>query len=183
MKPALAVGLALALASLGGTAYFLRADGAPMEFQTPPEPTSPDGLLGRWVALRGGFTGVEARTPVDAALTMKWPPGAVVELTLGEDGGYQLIQVVAASGAVVEKTLAREEGTFQHDAAQGLLTLSPKSRTVVRRLNAEQTTQTDQSPAGRVYRVASAPLLTLAGACIPGVEPGDCTWALERRTD
>jgi hypothetical protein len=173
--------LALMLLGLAGAALFLVPREARIENSTPP-PHAPysGGLLGRWVALRGGFTGVEARTSIDAPLTARWPSGAVVELSLLEGERYQLIQVVASSGVIVDKRLAREEGTFRHDGAAGTLTLLPATRTLVRRLNADQTATTDSRPAVRRYTVGTQPLLTLSGPCVPGVELGDCNWTFDR---
>lgn len=138
-----------------------------------------DGELGgRWRAVEGGFTGDEAETPLDADLSAQWPTGSVVELSILQDGRYQLTEVRSTgSGPSLDRILHREEGRWS--LAAGVLTLNVERGTVVRRHHGERTASPVE-PRQRTFGL-KARVAETAGA--PGASPttteelqlsGDC---------
>lgn len=146
-------------------------------------------LQGRWRAAQGGFTGDEVETPLDADLSAQWPNGSALELSLLDDGRYQLTVVDSTgSGPSLDRVLHREQGRWTF--ADGSLSLKVESGTEVRRRHGERTSAEVQvqertfSVKARVSEVAGPPgaspsvseALQLGGACVIGA--GQCEWVL-----
>lgn len=142
-------------------------------------------LGGRWRAVEGGFTGDEAETSLDADLSAQWPNGSVLELSIFQDGRYQLTQVTSTgTGPSLDRILHREEGRASLSA--GVLTLNVERGTVVRRHHGERTSSPIE-PRQRTFMVktrvteaagppGASPITTeqlqLSGDCVVG--PGRC---------
>ncbi|MBL8920455.1 MAG: hypothetical protein JNJ54_16445 [Myxococcaceae bacterium] len=167
---------------------------APIPSSTTVQPGFDGPLEGTWRQLRGGFTGVEASEPDDSALTSKWPPGSVVELSFSPGQRYRFTFVEATgSGVTSTKTLVREAGAW---AQQGeVLDLTVEKALEVRRWGSgKHSAQQLPSGATRRFRLetritesdgpaGAAPVvregLRLTGPC-PWAPDTGCQWDLEQ---